>query len=223
MDNLDFIGSPDQAEPVGDGSKTIWSRNYSTHVRGEPERINAMERLISALQNANNLNRNQAIDMIFTAGLTALSQNPTYGSPELEDSIAKSALYQAMMRELQIVEQYDKALKRMPASRIHRIASQFGQDIDIELSDYRLPIEKFSVFARIKSFLQDHLADGKEHSKGDVCKAAVDAGIIPSPDTDKDGYEKGINNLSVAASQISASGGKRGIWQIVTNDKDMPF
>lgn len=190
-----------------------WFRNYGIYYKHTPTRVMAVEALIARLMNIHNKSRSKAIVHIFEAGLETLGKDPTIGSVEIRESLARARLYDRARIEAARRREFQESYKELGVVRMQELAQEEGIDLSNELNKYTRPVS--SRFDEMKVWILEHLSDGLPHTIEGVRKAAIHDGVLTNPSVNSGQYEKDHRNFKAAASMLGVSGKhtKRGEWQ----------
>ena len=193
-------------------TEALWYRNYAVHIEGDPLFVMGMEEPIANVQSVQNLTRHQALRRIFKAGLKMLGADPNVGNVSIQSNARLSELHEAVKRKAAQARAFQELYKDIGADKLQEIAETEGLDFGEFLSEYRLE-RMLSPSAQMQLWLKAHLADGKEHEASEILSAAIEDGMLPSRDNED--FEQAHNLFKAKASQMGASGGRRGYWQLV--------
>jgi len=192
-------------------TEALWYRNYAVHIEGDPLFVMGMEELIANVQTVQNLTRHQALRRIFHAGIKTLGKDPNFGNVSIQSNARLSELHEAVKRKGAQVRAFQELYKDIGPDKLQEIAEAEGLDFGEFLSEYRLE-QMLSPSAKMQLWIKAYLADGAEHEMGEVLSAAIEDSILP--ERDNTDFERAHGLFKSVASQMGASRGRRGYWQL---------
>ena len=191
-----------------------WSRNFTANVRDRDVSM-LLDLIIARLRTVNNVSTAEAVGIILRVGAEQLKERPEFES----DGLGKYEL---------LTEKYRAAQERIELrAMLSLIYDQFGldglTDLEstlemstaemIELIDRQVRKGHVSRFSVYKQFITDALSDGEPHAMSEIVQEAIVQSILPNRASDNWGNEYQL--FKVAANRLGATGGKRGMWQLV--------
>ncbi len=197
-----------------------WYRNYSAHIRGEPQHIMAIEKMISRLINTKNINRDGAITQIFISGITTLLADEN----SVDDKTKRALTVANAIMESRADKNTDASLRTLYGEKgvdwfIKWCAENEidpNPTIDLFEESNDVPVVKNdSQKQRTLNWLTMFLRDGCPHQVIEIIKQAVVEGILPNPVLNEKEYEKAERSLRSLASSVGFSGNcERGCWKL---------
>lgn len=194
-------------------TERVWYRNYSVHYRDDPAVIMAAEKLISVLESHENLSRYQAIGRIFRAGIEVLSDDPSFGAIDLQESAEMMRLYNIAEAKAARYKCFRAIYQELGPERMTKVLGEASVEMGLEefLDEFRIPV--LSPFRQMKVWIARHLSDGEVHALDEMREAAIQDGIIADPDIDAERARKDYIAFKTAGSEMGVSGGGRGKWR----------
>lgn len=190
------------------------SKKYlSCYIEGPEEEVDAIMRVISAVQNTYNTSYWDAIARLFRAGAMAMSEDVK--SEQEREKVRRGLLKQRLIEVVKEESREDTELRKgMVELGVERIVSA-ARTAGMDESEVRNILEKVQADAPYSSlaaqWLDEFLGDYKSHSTDDIKEAAIESGVLPEKDDSS--FESRWSTMRTVANRMGFSGGKWGEWQ----------
>ena len=201
-----------------------WYRNFAAHIRGEPDEIIAIERMIVRLINEHNLSRDEAIQRIFLAGIDHLLTEPTMDDPVIRRSRVIARQVEELTAQKTDSQRLTYIYEQLGLDAFVTWCTEQGIDPQPTIQQYSVATDSFTPQRQSWTestlvWLRRMLSDGQSHAVEEILQAAARDGILPDILVDEAGYKRSESSLRAIASMHHFSGGKRGQWQLPNNQE----